>query len=214
MIYTPILEFLMPEVIFRFPDQKNNRIYLTFDDGPDPVSTKTIVEILSKYEIKASFFVVGSQVEKNPDIIKLLDDKEHLICNHSYSHSASLFKLKTKLQDEIFNTQHLLNKTCTRIGNYYRPPYGRIYPGMKKAIKNFGYSMLLWDVFVPDYKPGYSSKKITSRIFHYARSGSIILLHDRSKNSHQTVKALPVIITTLMERGFKFSVLPSKTIKI
>lgn len=210
MIYTPFLKFLMPEVIFRFPEQKNNRIYLTFDDGPDPVSTKTIVEILSRFEIKASFFVVGTQVEKNSNIIKLLENKGHLICNHSYSHSASLFKGKTKLQDEIFKTQHLLDKTSTRIGNYFRPPYGRIYPGMRKAVKKFGYSILLWDVFVADYKPGYSAEKITSRIFHYTRSGSIILLHDRSKNSDQTIKALPIIITTLMERGFKFSALPVK----
>lgn len=213
MIYTPILKFLMPEVIFRFPDQQNSRIYLTFDDGPDPVSTKTIVEILAKQKIKASFFVVGSQVEKNPDILKLLDDKGHLICNHSYSHSASLFKTKTKLQDEILKTQHLIKKTSTRSGNYFRPPHGRIYPGMKKVVKKSGYSMLLWDVFVPDYKPGYPAKKITSRIFHYTRSGSIILLHDRSKNCHQTIKALPIIITTLLEKGFKFSILPSIIIK-
>ena len=122
MIYTPIFEYLMPKIIFRSPHQRDNKVYLTFDDGPDPHSTNKIAAILSDYNIKASFFAVGSQIKKYPDIVKHLNEEGHLVCNHSYSHYNSFYIAKTKLEDEIFATQQLLDKYCSRIGNYFLPP--------------------------------------------------------------------------------------------
>jgi len=206
MIYASILEKLYPWITFRLNSDNHNNLYLTFDDGPDPNSTLRVFEILEKYRAKASFFVVGKQVEKHPNVVEVLDKNGHLTCNHSYQHRK--FYSKKLITEEIKKAQELINSIVEKPGFYYRPPHGRIYPGLKQAVNLLGLNVVLWDVFVPDFKTSFDSNKISNKILSNAKCGSIILLHDRSENVKETIKALPNIIKIFTDQGFSFTTLP------
>lgn len=210
MLYTPLLQTLFPWVKFKEVDSTKYTVYLTFDDGPDPYETPRIVAILHRFNVSATFFVTGIQAEKHPEIIAVLDQENHLVCNHSYSHFKSFFPARERLIREVDKTQNLLAEIIPSPGGYYRPPHGRISPALKSIARNRGLMVTLWDVFVPDYKPGYSAAKITQRVRRYSGNGSIILLHDRSKNVRETIKALPEVIKLLQDRGFTLCKLPTK----
>ena len=213
MFYTPLLQTLFPWVKFKEVDFTKDAVYLTFDDGPDPDSTRRIAEILHRFSTSATFFVTGRQAQKYPKIIAMLDRENHLICNHSYSHFKSFFPAREKLIREMDKTQNLLEEIIPSPGGYYRPPHGRISPALKSIARNRGLIVTLWDVFVPDYKQGYPAAKISRRIRRYSKNGSIILLHDRSKNVKETIKALPDVINRLRESGFSPCKLPIKATK-
>lgn len=206
MIYTPLLEKVFPWILFRINSQNQANLYLTFDDGPDSDSTLEICEILEKSNIKASFFAVGNQVKKFPNVVGQLDRFGHLICNHSYQHCK--FYSKNWILEEINKTNNLIQSITEKSINFYRPPHGRIFPGLKQVMENLNMKVVLWDVFVPDYKTSFNSDRITYRIMTRVRNGSIILLHDRSENVTETIKALPGIIKILKDRGFTFKTLP------
>ncbi|HDL19367.1 MAG TPA: polysaccharide deacetylase family protein [Bacteroidetes bacterium] len=213
MLYTPLLQTLFPWVKFKESDPIVNAVYLTFDDGPDPDPTRRIAEILHRFDASATFFVTGKQAEKYPGIVEMLDRENHLICNHSYSHYKSFLPAKKKLIREMDRTQNLLAGIIPSPGGYFRPPHGRISPALKNIAQSRELIVTLWDVFVPDYKPGYPAIKIIQRIEKYSSNGSIILLHDRSKNTDQTGKALPDVIIRLRDSGFTLCKLPTKAAK-
>lgn len=207
MIFTPILQRLYPWVLFREDSGSTNWVYLTFDDGPDPDSTPAICDVLAESQIPASFFVVGTRVKKAPHILRLLRNSGHLICNHSYSHRKSLWMSREELQREIQMNQEIIHSVVGQSPTYYRPPYGRIFPGLRRVAGRLGVKVVLWDVFVPDYNPRYGPDQIKHRIKSRVRNGSIILLHDCSNNVSSTVKILPELIQLLLDRHFTFTTL-------
>lgn len=175
---------------------KKKIIALTFDDGPS-YYTKSILETLNKYNIKATFFVIGNKVKTYKDILKKVIESGNEIGNHTYNH-----KLLSRLKDDEFKEQ--INKTQELIKEYtgysptiFRPSYGTINKRLKKMIN---LEIVLWNIDTLDWK--YKSyKTIAKRAISKARDGGIILMHDTHKRSND---ALKIIIEELLKQGFEF----------
>jgi peptidoglycan-N-acetylglucosamine deacetylase len=185
-------------------------IALTFDDGPNGQTTQRILDTLEQEKVKATFFLIGKNVEKYPDIAREIVDRGHSIGNHSYTHPWELpFENKRALTEEIDKTETAIYQATGEKTTLFRPPHGFRTPWMMTAIKQKGYQIVTWDDMTYDYvkysKPRYITKKIVSR----AKPGSIIVLHDGLDLNHgierkNTDEALGYIIRELKNKGFDF----------
>src|SRR5215469_16037563 len=176
-------------------------IAMTFDDGPSPETTPRLLDILKQRNIKVTFFMIGQNAERNPDLVRRILAEGHEIGNHSWTH-PQLSKLSDdRVTQEITKTQEAIKSASGFIPTTLRPPYGAITARQRAWIENqFGLSIILWSVDPFDWKrPGPSV--ITQRILSGARPGAIILSHDIHK---QTVDAMPATLDGLMRKGFKF----------
>ena len=176
-------------------------IAMTFDDGPSPETTPRLLDLLKERNIKATFFMIGQNAERNPNIVKRILAEGHEIGNHSWTH-PQLSKLSDeRVTDEITKTQDAIKAACGYTPVILRPPYGAITARQKEWIeKQFGLSVIIWSVDPFDWKrPGASV--IEQRILAGARPGAIILSHDIHK---QTVDAMPSTLDALAAKGFKF----------
>ena len=191
-----LLEFLFPEVIWR-GDPHSPEIYLTFDDGPHPLYTPEVLEILKDLRVKATFFLIGERALKNPDVVERISSEGHLIGNHSFSHGRFYLQRKGCLREEIMRTQEVIQGITGKRTDLLRPPYGRFGLCLRKVVKELCYRIVMWSLDPRDYKNSVSAEKIITRV----RNGSILLLHDPCPG---TVKALPSIIQTLRCLGFEF----------
>jgi peptidoglycan/xylan/chitin deacetylase (PgdA/CDA1 family) len=176
-------------------------IAMTFDDGPSPETTPRLLDILKQRNIKATFFMIGQNAERNPTIVKRILAEGHEIGNHSWTH-PQLSKLSDdRVTEEINKTQNAIKDASGYTPVLIRPPYGAITARQKEWIeKQFGLSVIIWSVDPFDWKrPGASV--IEQRILAGARPGAIVLSHDIHK---QTVDAMPATLDALAEKGFKF----------
>jgi peptidoglycan/xylan/chitin deacetylase (PgdA/CDA1 family) len=176
-------------------------IAMTFDDGPSPETTPRLLDILKQRNIKATFFMIGQNAERNPAIVKRILAEGHEIGNHSWTH-PQLSKLPDdRVTEEINKTQNAIKDASGYAPVLMRPPYGAITARQKEWIeKQFGLSVIIWSVDPFDWKrPGASV--IEQRILAGARPGAIVLSHDIHK---QTVDAMPATLDALAAKGFKF----------
>ena len=176
-------------------------IAMTFDDGPSPETTPRLLDILKQRNIKATFFMIGQNAERNPAIVKRILAEGHEIGNHSWTH-PQLSKLSDdRVTEEINKTQNAIKDSSGYTPVLMRPPYGAITARQKDWIeKQFGLSVIIWSVDPFDWKrPGASV--IEERILAGARPGAIVLSHDIHK---QTVDAMPATLDALAAKGFKF----------
>ena len=176
-------------------------IAMTFDDGPSPETTPRLLDILKQRNIKATFFMIGQNAERNPAIVKRILAEGHEIGNHSWTH-PQLSKLSDdRVTEEINKTQNAIKDASGYTPVVMRPPYGAITARQKDWIeKQFGLSVIIWSVDPFDWKrPGASV--IEQRILAGARPGAIVLSHDIHK---QTVDAMPATLDALAAKGFKF----------
>ncbi len=191
-------------------ESSKKSILLTFDDGPNPKVTPLILDILSRYNARATFFVLGRNVELWPELAKRIVAEGHAIGNHSFSHS--FWKTLTgNLQDEARLTDDAIYKATGVKTKLYRPPWGHV---ATKALKNFlqkNYSIFLWDISAYDwFRP--SPTFIEKTIIRKVTPGCIVLLHDGSGQSlkgdrSHTAEALPGIIEALQQQGYVFETL-------
>jgi peptidoglycan/xylan/chitin deacetylase (PgdA/CDA1 family) len=175
----------------------NKTVYLTFDDGPHPEITMRVLDILNVYDVKATFFCVGKNVKKYPEIFAEILRNGHSVGNHTMSHVKGF---NTSFEDYIndVNEANIYIKS-----NYFRPPYGRITPKQFKELKKT-YKIIMWDVITRDYNPNLKSEKMLKIIKHFTRKGSIIVFHDSLKASENMLKSLPKSIEWLRAKGFEF----------
>ena len=155
-------------------------VSLTFDDGVEPLLTEKVLDVLKKYDVKATFFVIGSKVEKYPEIVRRIIDEGHLVGNHSYSHS-SIFPLKSskKIVEELVRTNNILRDKCgVNDVRYFRPPFGVTNPNIAKAIKNTEFESVGWSIRSFDTNIKSSREKVARRVLSKLKNGSVILLHD------------------------------------
>ncbi|MDU4859505.1 MAG: polysaccharide deacetylase family protein [Terrisporobacter othiniensis] len=182
-------------------------IALTFDDGPDEDFTPQILDILKKYNVKATFYVIGEKVQYNKKIIKRQYEEGHEIGNHTYTHINVSKNGYNKIKKEIGDTQSAVKSVTGIYPKTFRPPYRAISKDMCDIIKEKDMNIVLWSyVDARDWEsPGVCSivKSIESGI----QNGCIILLHDYNKiraPKSQTIEALDIIIPNLLEKGYKF----------
>lgn len=207
----------LSQIIKKYPDLlllkgpgATKQVALTFDDAPDRQFTPHVLNILKQYKVHATFFLVGSQAEKYPDIVKRMVREGHVIGNHSYNH-----KLFTELSDESFKSQVLLTQKSLKslIGyspRLIRPPYGEISENQLLWASKQGYRIVNWNVDSQDWKQ-LSRDQVTENILNHIKKGSIVLQHSGGgpgQNLSGTVEALPTVIQTLQSRGYKLVTLP------
>ena|SRR6218665_462573 len=194
-----LIKKLYPKAVWRKdPDRK--KIYLTFDDGPVPVVTEWVLDVLKEKNISATFFCVGENVEKNKAIFQRILQEKHAIGNHTYNH---LNGWNTDTNQYIQNVEQCAAVAGT---NLFRPPYGKLKKSQSARIAQ-RYSIIMWDVLSGDYDKETSPEKCLSNVVKNVRNGSIVVFHDSYKAQEKVMYALPRFIDWAKENGFEFSVL-------
>jgi len=178
-------------------------IALTFDDGPNPYYTPQVLAILKQYGIKATFFDVGYLVADYPNIVRQEHNQENVVANHSWSHPDLTSFSAQGIQSQLTSTTNIIQAIIGVRPTFFRPPYGAVNNTVLAQARNLHYTTVMWDGSAEDWSlPGVNA--IVSKTLYYARNGAILLLHDGGGNRAQTIAALPIIITTLKSRGFRF----------
>ncbi|MGM9992231.1 MAG: polysaccharide deacetylase family protein [Candidatus Bruticola sp.] len=180
----------------------SRKIALTFDDGPHPLNTPQILDVLAQEKAEASFFCVGTHVLEYPDLVKKIKEGGHLLGSHSFSHCNFLGCTPSRARQEILEGGLALEAVLGEKNRYYRPPYGMRYPWNLKDGYDLRQLAVLWSNCPRDWQlPG--AEVIAQRVISQAQSGDIVLLHDGGGDRSQTVAALPAIIRGLRQRGFQ-----------
>ena len=185
----------------------DKKIFLTFDDGPIPEITEWVLDILKSEEIKATFFCIGDNIKKHPEVYKRILAEGHQTGNHTFNH---LNGWKTETNHYIDNFK-LCETECLKLNSehsfLFRPPYGKIKPSQTKAIRNLGYKIIMWDVLSYDFDPNIIPEKCLENVISNTEQGSIIVFHDSKKAEKNLKYALPKAIQILKNKGFVFDVI-------
>lgn len=193
----PLLgRLLFRDAVFRVKDKGEKSVYLTFDDGPVPEATLLVLDILKKYETKATFFCVGENVVKHPQVFERIVREGHHVGNHTYNH---LNGWKTDDKNYFENIEK-----CSKTMNsaLFRPPYGRIKYSQYCEVKK-KYRIILWDVLSRDYDTGLGAGHCLGIVKKKMRAGSIIVFHDSEKAASKIPVLLAGTLDFIKERGFQ-----------
>jgi peptidoglycan-N-acetylglucosamine deacetylase len=187
---------IYPDVIWD-KRETGKKLYLTFDDGPTPVITEQILDILDKYQAKATFFCLGRNVERHPEIYQKILNRGHQTGNHTYSHLKG-WETRNK---EYFQDIELAGVYINSL--LFRPPYGRIKRAQIKYLKK-KYQLVLWDVMSHDYQKLWSKERCLKAVMNYSREGSIIVFHDSEKAAEKVFYILQNILDYYTRKGYIF----------
>lgn len=192
-----LYRWLYPQTIWRIPAEKEKTVYLTFDDGPIPQVTPWVLDLLDGYNIKATFFCVGDNVQKHPEVYAEILKRGHTVGNHTFNH---LQGMKTLTRTFVKNAE-LARKYIE--SDLFRPPHGHMrwpqYWFLKKK-----YKIVMWDVVTRDYSKLLTSEEVCNNVKKYTRNGSIIVFHDSLKAERNMKEALPRSIDWLIQEGYSF----------
>jgi len=185
-------------------EQQSMKIAITFDDGPDLKFTPRILDILQEKKVVATFFVVGIQVKKYPEVLQRIEAEGHLIGNHSYHHPNFTKLTREELADEITRTDELIFGAVGHVPTIVRPPYGAINDENYAQLEEMDKSVMLWNIDPRDWD-GSSVEDMLENILANAKDGGNILLHSfGSKHVENTVTLLPLVIDELRALGYEF----------
>ena len=192
------LRRLMPDLIWEIED--DNGVFLTFDDGPTPGITEWILATLAKYNAKATFFVLGKNVELYPDLYQKILDAGHKVGNHTYSHQKGWgMPLERYLEDVDFAGDIIHSEL-------FRPPYARVTPSQMRAVAK-RYKIVMWDIVSRDYNRSLSREGCRSNVTKYLTAGSIVVFHDSEKSFKNMSYALPRTLERIKELGLKCKII-------
>ena len=195
-----IIRLLYPSVVWR-KDKNKKVIYLTFDDGPTEEITHWILKTLDEFNIKATFFCIGNNAEKHPEILDEIRKNGHSAGIHGYEHRRGLYKEGDAYFSDIEKSKNIIKS------NLFRPPHGNITPSQARKLKNLGYNVVLWDVITRDYNPSLSEEKVLDIAKKYTRNGSIVVFHDSLKAEKNMKYAFPKAVKYWLENGYTFETL-------
>jgi peptidoglycan-N-acetylglucosamine deacetylase len=196
-----LIKRMFSNYVWNIPNNEN-KVYLTFDDGPTPEITEWTLAQLKSYNAKATFFCIGDNVRKFPEIYQRISHEGHSTGNHTYNH---LNGWKTSTNDYIDNVklhQTERSKLNTEHSLLFRPPYGKIKPSQSKNLRNLGYKIIMWDVISYDFDGKTAPEKCVENVLKNVQSGSIIVFHDSKKAFKNLEYVLPRTLKFLNENGF------------
>ena len=180
---------------------EEKEIFLTFDDGPHPLITPKVLDILDKHNAKAVFFCVGDNVRKYPETYSQILERGHKTGIHTYNH---LNGWKTDNKSYLQN----IEKSAKYINsNLFRPPYGRISPSQIKILKK-KYKIIMWSILTRDYDSAVSKQQCFEITINKTSPGSIVVFHDSEKAEKNMIYALPLFLDHFISRGYKFNTIP------
>jgi peptidoglycan/xylan/chitin deacetylase (PgdA/CDA1 family) len=182
-----------------------NKVFLTFDDGPTPEITEWTLDELKKYDAKATFFCIGNNINKHPEIFDKVIADGHAIGNHTFNHlkgwetdTAEYINNATLCQSKITNHK-------SQITNLFRPPYGKIKPLQSKKLRALGYKIIMWDSISYDFDTETTEEKCLENVLKNIQSGSIIVFHDSIKAERNLKYTLPKVLEYCKQMGFECS---------
>jgi len=202
-----LIKNLFPNLVWELP-AKEKVIYLTFDDGPTPEITPWTLNILKQYNAKATFFCIGKNVEKHPEIFSKIVSEGHTIGNHTYNHLKGWKTNNKDYIDNVIQTQQVFENHQSAIVNLFRPPYGQIKPKQIKALSLLGYKIIMWSVLSVDWDKAISKEKCLENVINNTSSGSIVVFHDSKKASINMQYALPKVLDYFSKKGYVFKRIP------
>lgn len=192
------LRHIYPDALWRM-DTNVKAVYLTFDDGPIPEVTPRVLDLLSQYGVKATFFMVGDNVRKYPELYERVVSEGHRIGNHTHNHISGI---RYSIRDYSYNVEKANAYLHT---NLVRPPHGWMrlsqYAWLSRKFK-----IVMWDVVTRDYSKWMSAANVLYNVKHYTRNGSIITFHDSLKSIDKLKTALPQAIEWLQQQGYQFKI--------
>ncbi|MEG4571918.1 polysaccharide deacetylase family protein [Microcoleus sp. N3A4] len=190
---------------FNRADTEQKVVALTYDDGPYPPYTNQLLDILDRYQVKATFFEIGRNIEKHPEIVPMIIARGNELGNHSYSHKDMMFKPREYLLSEIEKTDKLLQEVGVKQDSIsFRPPWGRRFVVLSYLVSQMHKKLIMWDVDSQDYEKTHTVEDIANRVIDNVRSGSIVVMHDGGGDRSKTVAATEMIVKALQSKGYSF----------
>ena len=201
--YSPFwLKAFFPGFIWRVSTHEKI-IYLTFDDGPIPDITEFVLETLAQYKARATFFCIGNNVQKHPDIFQKLLHNNHSVGNHTFNHMNGW-----KTEDHLYlQNIEQCDAELNLETNLFRPPYGRIKKSQSRVVRKER-KIVMWDVLSGDFSKDITKDVCLGKSIRYARPGSIVLFHDSIKAAPNMQYALPRFLEHFINKGFLFEAMP------
>ncbi|NBW37687.1 MAG: polysaccharide deacetylase family protein [Cytophagia bacterium] len=197
------LPLLYPGLLWRMPADKKE-IYLTFDDGPVPGPTEFVLDELKKYNLTATFFCIGDNIGKHPDLFKRIISEGHVVANHTFNHLKGWQTATTTYLDNINKCDQIIAAHSTLpTAKYFRPPYGRITREQIKKLSNK--KIVMWDVLTRDYDATLAPAHCLKQSLAATRSGSIVVFHDSLKAEKNLTAVLPKYIEACLAQGYTFT---------
>jgi len=182
------------------------KIFLTFDDGPDPSFTPALLDLLAKYGIHASFFMVADFAAENPELVARAAAEGHMIGLHSLRHSCALVMGPSRTKKDVDESFAILQKLGVNV-QYYRAPWALVNLAMKRRLASRGAKTIYWDVMAEDWRGNTTAKTIAKKLRRRVRNGSVVCLHDgRGKNCApvRTIEALKTVLPEWKKEGVRF----------
>ena len=213
------LRWLYPHALWRM-DTSQRSVYLTFDDGPIPEATPFILDTLRQYDIKATFFVVGDNVRKYPELFLQIVSEGHRIGNHTFNHLGGARHMLHTYINNVRMCQNIIDANMTSSGDglktsrsfsekqrlLFRPPHGWMRHDQYAWLSR-RYKIVMWDLVTRDYSRRLTADDVVSNVKHYARNGSIITFHDSLRSIDKLHTALPQSLEWLIQQGYNFQLL-------
>ena len=214
-------KFLYPSLLWNLP-KTGNTLYLTFDDGPIPEVTPWVLALLKEYHAKATFFCIGENIVKHPEVFDQILAEGHNVGNHSFNH---LDGWKTSISTYIENVEKtekiIFEKQEGRYKNQdnrteskekrnknlklFRPPYGKITPKQIKILQGQGFKIVMWEVISGDFDVNISPENCLNNVLKNSKPGSIVVFHDSIKASANLKEVLPKVLQYFHQKGFEFN---------
>lgn len=192
---------LFPEAIWRIKHRRRKVVFLTFDDGPIPEVTPWVLDTLDRYGIKATFFMVGDNVRRHPELLEEVRRRGHAVGNHTMHHLQGIKVTAYRYMHDISEANDLIDSPL------FRPPHGLLRWKQARAIKD-RYNLVMYDLVTRDYSKKLNPEQVFNNVRRYARNGSIIVFHDSLKAEKNMKAVLPRAIEYLRSLGYEFEPLP------
>jgi len=211
-VKTPkIIKKIFSNYHWDFPSDDNS-IYITFDDGPIPEVTDWVLTQLKQYNAKDTFFRIGDNIRKHPEIFDRIVSSDHRIGNHTFNHLKGWETLFSDYIDNALKCQQVIEdhlpEALKSSSKLFRPHYGKITSKQSRILRKKGYKIILWDVLSVDYDSAVSPDECLQNVLNNIKSGSIVVFHDSVKAFHRLEYTLPRVLEHLTQNGYKLKTIP------
>ena len=201
-----IIKTLFFNQVWTIPNNEK-KIYLSFDDGPIPEVTPWVLNVLKQYNVKATFFCIGDNVRKYPEVFKQIISEGHQIANHSFNHLNGWQTNSGKYIENVLEAENEISKHTNSSLKLFRPPYGKIKPNQSYKLRKLGFKIIMWDILSKDYDVNLLPENCELNVIQNVSSGSVIIFHDSKKASKNLSDSLPSVIEKLQKAGYTFGLL-------
>jgi peptidoglycan-N-acetylglucosamine deacetylase len=196
-------QFLFPSLVWRI---KSAKIFLTFDDGPHPMATPRVLNVLKSHNVHATFFLSGNHIAGNEKLVSQISNEGHSIGIHGYTHTRALAFSKQRTIDEIQLTERLIHSVISNTPKIFRPPFGFFSWNTVAAAKQLHYRLIMWSCLTGDFQQ-WSNEKVATNTLQGLSSGSILVFHDNNLTEQKISSILNSVIPQIKQRGFEFGVI-------